>query len=223
MVSIHAPAWGATQASCVDASFNVSFNPRTRVGCDICGTFVAYIPTGFNPRTRVGCDPCRSLQGASPGGFNPRTRVGCDAGRVSALVDAAAVSIHAPAWGATKSSRTRRSHERGFNPRTRVGCDRHDRWIDRRQRGFNPRTRVGCDFLSEFVDTSHEEFQSTHPRGVRRQRPCPSFPWPWVSIHAPAWGATHGSRRPWPHGMRFQSTHPRGVRLHDIQTKHYYR
>ena len=122
-----------------------SFNPRTRVGCD---GFQGRGLTGqrcFNPRTRVGCDWDAGRKTRCDACFNPRTRVGCDAGRVSALVDAAAVSIHAPAWGATKSSRTRRSHERGFNPRTRVGCDRHDRWIDRRQRGFNPRTRVGCD------------------------------------------------------------------------------
>ena len=101
-----------------------SFNPRTRVGCD---GFQGRGLTGqrcFNPRTRVGCDWDAGRKTRCDACFNPRTRVGCDAGRVSALVDAAAVSIHAPAWGATKSSRTRRSHERGFNPRTRVESGR---------------------------------------------------------------------------------------------------
>ena len=168
MVSIHAPAWGATWVCRAGFGSRCSFNPRTRVGCD----------------RRTAGHVARQRQ----------------------------VSIHAPAWGATGRHRARLLL----------------------QDGFNPRTRVGCDFLSEFVDTSHEEFQSTHPRGVRRQRPCPSFPWPWVSIHAPAWGATRDQAGNPPQGtgfnprtrvgcdppntsrtlclMRFQSTHPRGVR-----------
>ena len=34
--------------------------------------------------------------------FNPRTRVGCDDQPCAALVPADDVSIHAPAWGATR-------------------------------------------------------------------------------------------------------------------------
>ncbi len=55
-------------------------------------------------------------------------------------------------------------------------------------------------------------FQSTHPRGVRPSRACPDpRPWP-VSIHAPAWGATSGGGRMSEEIFKFQSTHPRGVR-----------
>ena len=81
----------------------------------------------------------------------------------------AAVSIHAPAWGATREQyRDRSRTAAGFNPRTRVGCDpttmrRYDGGC-----GFNPRTRVGCD-----------------------DHAPASIAWPiQVSIHAPAWGAT---------------------------------
>ena len=34
-----------------------------------------------------------------------------------------AVSIHAPAWGATSKQGDKQSSSLGFNPRTRVGCD----------------------------------------------------------------------------------------------------
>ncbi len=53
------------------------------------------------------------------------------------------VSIHAPVWGAT------------VNPL--VGLN---------SLCFNPRTRVGCD-ITPLHDRSTEEFQSTHPCGVR--------------------------------------------------------
>ena len=78
------------------------------------------------------------------------------------------------------------------------------------------------------------QFQSTHPRGVRRTPSVPDRGRAPVSIHAPAWGATPGTIKPVP-GVtgfnprtrvgcdccvtpisaflaKFQSTHPRGVR-----------
>ena len=149
---------------------------------------------------------------AHAGRFNPRTRVGCDSisalsGRVDSLV-----SIHAPAWGATRLSSTSLTTSSRFNPRTRVGCD-----VD-----------------GQSLSSSGARFQSTHPRGVRHSRRpgyagrgAVSIHAPaWgatprrvleavvgvVSIHAPAWGATRRPGRQGP-GSRFQSTHPRGVRL----------
>ena len=56
---------------------------------------------------------------------------------------------------------------------------------------FNPRTRVGCD-----------------PEGSLEA--IKGF---FVSIHAPAWGATTGSMTSSTRKAKFQSTHPRGVRL----------
>ena len=54
-------------------------------------------------------------------------------------------------------------------------------------------------------------FQSTHPRGVRRTARLLDDRGFFISIHAPARGATH---RQTPHAVakQFQSTHPRGVR-----------
>ena len=211
-VSIHAPAWGATeipegvriQAEC--------FNPRTRVGCD--------------ERKRESSPADEMFQSTHPRGVRPV--------HGSGRLDDGSVSIHAPAWGATGHVFFTHVFTLRFNPRTRVGCDAQDfglifyqgpvsihapawgatpRWPpDRRQKRvsihapawgatllrsitfkvdacFNPRTRVGCDISFSI---------QVRPRAG-------------VSIHAPAWGATPRVL-PMMGGQEFQSTHPRGVR-----------
>ncbi len=100
------------------------------------------------------------------------------------------VSIHAPAWGATRAKRTRRRDFRRFNPRTRVGCD-----------------QLNYEHQKEFA-----QFQSTHPRGVRHCSPNILTNISEVSIHAPAWGATPQVLMELSLAYMFQSTHPRGVR-----------
>ena len=82
---------------------------------------------------------------------------------------------------------------------------------------FNPRTRVGCDVLCVLIGSAVSLFQSTHPRGVRRYVPYRLLWDDWVSIHAPAWGATRPKLFTMFKAMRFQSTHPRGVRRRFIQ------
>ena len=77
------------------------------------------------------------------------------------------ISIHAPARGATQDPRDRRYRDGYFNPRTREGCDGRKQVGNGRRGNFNPRTREGCD-VCRFVNVPHaDEFQSTHPRGVR--------------------------------------------------------
>ena len=56
------------------------------------------------------------------------------------------------------------------------------------------------------------EFQSTHPRGVRRDAGFTGVHSILVSIHAPAWGATSFIVSTRTARAMFQSTHPRGVR-----------
>ena len=165
-----------------------SFNPRTRMGCDACYRSVGRAVRGFNPRTRMGCDQPLLRFRAIPVCFNPRTRMGCDFRHVVqidfiqsfnprtrmgcdesllALGRGGAVSIHAPAWGATQLNnrntealKFQSTHPHGvrpttsitiaipinsFNPRTRMGCDLIH-CIQSFQTGcFNPRTRMGCD------------------------------------------------------------------------------
>ncbi len=83
------------------------------------------------------------------------------------------VSIHAPAWGAT-------------------------RWLPvslaPSRRGFNPRPRMGGDLPARLWRQSARAFQSTPPHGGRLTRPDAGREGAVVSIHAPAWGATAALR-----------------------------
>ena len=99
-----------------------------------------------------------------------------------------------------------------FNPRTRTGCDlgldvlpfyalqfqsTHPHGV-RLIRPchqapfpcFNPRTRTGCDTGATHVVRSPTKFQSTHPHGVRLLLSYSKNKVLFVSIHAPARGAT---------------------------------
>ena len=142
VVSIHAPAWGATTGEDKNTLSGERFNPRTRMGCDAADVLL-YLTFCFNPRTRMGCDFAI-----------PNTNI------------IYYVSIHAPAWGATHTLR----------PSARL----------------RPR------------------FQSTHPHGVRLGV-ASSDTKDVVSIHAPTWGATYERNATYKARM-FQSTHPHGVR-----------
>ena len=84
------------------------------------------------------------------------------------------VSIHAPAWGATIIRQSNKRGEGMFqstHPRG-VRRGRHGA-TGRRLCGFNPRTRVGCD---------PQAIRIVIGRVMGDEN---------VSIHAPAWGATH--------------------------------
>ena len=174
LVSIHAPAWGATGHAGWARPCCRSFNPRTRVGCDLLALTPYRFLRCFNPRTRVGCDTPAFRACPSRPGFNPRTRVGCDADGFSVKPTTKLVSIHAPAWGATGHAGWARPCCRSFNPRTRVGCDLLALTPYRFLRCFNPRTRVGCDSPCGPLAPIFTQFQSTHPRGVRPS--CPQLP-----------------------------------------------
>ena len=166
----------------------------------------------FNPRTRAGCDDEGWVGSRSNETFQSTHPRGVRPGRASRDKGLRGLSIHAPARGAT----TKRSN---YNNNSNT---------------FNPRTRAGCDGASNSKSASHQGFQSTHPRGVRRN-------WPHsfrndsgfqsthprgvrlyegdvvkvgmdLSIHAPARGATRIPLSGAQKGFDFQSTHPRGVR-----------
>ena len=146
---------------------------------------------------------------------------------------AAGVSIHAPAWGATRSCGRRVTGTSSFNPRTRVGCDLFCVMYMRFVFSFNPRTRVGCDpspdEVQRYCDVSihapawgatqhrcgrdHADHVSIHAPawGATRAGDTPRGRGR-VSIHAPAWGATVMLMTATPRRRLFQSTHPRGVR-----------
>ena len=148
-VSIHAPAWGATFTRSPFCNFFQSFNPRPRVGGD--GTTRFVIRRGGK------------FQSTPPRG-----------GRLAQLPHRQAernVSIHAPAWGATGDEwRKRRAHLLFQSTPPRGG------------RRDVPRLRSGIDSVSIHAPAwgatvllsgaarAPVVFQSTPPRGGRLGR-----------------------------------------------------
>ena len=125
IISIHAPARGATGASSSRCSRINYFNPRSREGSDIICEIINVLIQYFNPRSREGSDPFarqlseelryfnpRSREGSDVSlpinvtlfiYFNPRSREGSDVITAKRLIRSFAISIHAPARGATDS------------------------------------------------------------------------------------------------------------------------
>ena len=173
---------------------------RRRRGKPACGS------DGFNPRPRVGCDLPVRRRAMRFYRFNPRTRVGCDLRRKHGVIHIQRVSIHAPAWGATRPSRPASTCCASFNPRTRVGCDFLTPPPASPTRSFNPRTRVGCDFITCNERLAHDVVSIHAPAwGATRPQGGPGVAG-WVSIHAPAWGATLPQDR-LTHGLSHVSIH----------------
>ena len=144
-VSIHAPAWGATPNG-----------GETNMYPD---WFQSTHPHGVRPKCITIIYGTREFQSTHPHGVR---HIGSSTGVVTINV-----SIHAPAWGATSSTRKK-------SPKYLVSIHAPawgatsvtlPYWVERR--GFNPRTRMGCDLVRD--------------RNIQT---------PSVSIHAPAWGAT---------------------------------
>ena len=169
----------------------VGFNSRSRMGSDLIQLLDLKGLPRFNSRSRMGSDAASRqnqyqlymFQFTLPHGerrlppwpiwpplcFNSRSRMGSDLqGLASArFMD---VSIHAPAWGATGHC----------DSRAYFGAC------------FNSRSRMGSDAASRQNRYQFYMFQFTLPHGERHNTPHSPFTGLFVSIHAPAWGATSG-------------------------------
>ena len=189
----------------------IGFNPRTRKGCDAVQRTIKRHRSGFNPRTRKGCDDwfleqlgyTHKFQSTHPQGVRHRALIPLEVLQLVSIhapargatlpglpgIRTKAVSIHAPARGATfpvlryfLSGLFQSTHPQGVRPIT---------WLLRCMHScFNPRTRKGCDFTSPPSSIQPPVFQSTHPQGVRPHIPHFDNVLTYVSIHAPARGAT---------------------------------
>ena len=169
-VSIHAPAWGATpccRSSIRRPPWFQSTHPR---GVRLGG------PAGHAPLGRR-VSIHAPAWGATPApretlspqmqfqSTHPRgVRLGGPAGHAPL---GRRVSIHAPAWGATPAPRETLSPQMQFQSTHPRGVRRPPRARAGGRVGFNPRTRVGCDLRFNVAPMQRDEFQSTHPRGVR--------------------------------------------------------
>ena len=187
-VSIHAPTWGATK--------------RVNLITEETG-FQSTHPHGVRPRPHIGWFGSLVSIHAPTWGATAAAHIPVDLGQVSIhaptwgatvipVVRTAFhfVSIHAPTWGATHGSRMRCARTPCFNPRTHMGCDRKILKAPDSPPCFNPRTHMGCDSNAGFLMPSRQEFQSTHPHGVRPKTAMGIVIDVPVSIHAPTWGAT---------------------------------
>jgi len=216
-VSIHAPAWGATQRmGYLTTGSTVSIHAPAWGATYMLKQSMLWLHVVSIHAPAWGATFCAHMiqrpyefQSTRPRGARPDT--------LPAVRGKGGVSIHAPAWGATRFGRNPRRAGKGFNPRARVGRDRFCNWSRIYWHCFNPRARVGRD--TNKTNAIYSPVQ--------------------VSIHAPAWGAT--DRRDVPAGfghgfnprarvgrdvtssaiplvlVRFQSTRPRGARLDTIR------
>ena len=148
LVSIHAPAWGATCRAAGGGNRVSGFQSTLPRGERRLRVQRVIVSRCFNPRSRVGSDELRIKEG------KPYL-----------------VSIHAPAWGATWPCR------RAFSARSLVsihapawGATAHPGPDVAHGGRFNPRSRVGSDGSDGFKSRYRHRFQSTLPRG---ERPLP--------------------------------------------------
>ena len=190
IISIHAPAWGAT---------NVSMNSWRS-------------PTYFNPRSRMGSDGWRRMS-------ERRLSISIHAPAWGATEQFRShppvihISIHAPAWGATRLDATSARLPGNFNPRSRMGSDLEGvghlvadelEFQSTLPHGERPNSYGTSIRRSIFQSTlPHGErpasvpncgrlliFQSTLPHGERHNESRVGPAMLEISIHAPAWGAT---------------------------------
>ena len=159
------------------------------MGSDYAREHLRLSPPYFNPRSRVGSDHNSLSIRRNWKHFNPRSRVGSDRlilrfhGKSVISIHAPAwgatksvcpvlyrqeISIHAPAWGATSTSDASQRLSAYFNPRSRVGSDLAvPCQACSVESDFNPRSRVGSDLYRLVAAHNAIEFQSTLPRGER--------------------------------------------------------
>jgi len=187
LVSIHAPAWGATDgirdiSNYLSVSIHAPAWGATQSRCHATsGKYVSIHAPAWGAT-------CSDVRGRSVlQRFNPRTRMGCDVGS-RRWKSWACVSIHAPAWGATQSS-TLPSQSAMFQSTHPHGVRRPADVLRPQALSFNPRTRMGCDSMPPGI------LCATHSFNPRTRMGCDVFlpshnRCDVVSIHAPAWGAT---------------------------------
>ena len=231
LISIHAPAWGATHIDFAGAGNNLFQSTLPRGERRSLKYFVLGV-LHFNPRSRVGSD--------LPGVFcPPETGISIHAPAWGATVfqplkfRGKFISIHAPAWGATTNNTTGYKggkisiHAPAWGATVRLddpaqnhqisihapawGATSNDNDSRVLHGHFNPRSRVGSDHRilrshqpGEMISIHAPAWGATHPLAKKATSAE-------ISIHAPAWGATRWFLRFRLH-LSFQSTLPRGER-----------
>ena len=168
VVSIHAPAWGATLGGENRFHDYTSFNPRARVGRDAApesppltmSKFQSTRPRGARPETLSWSSYLsQSFQSTRPRGARHTL--------YARETTTSLVSIHAPAWGAT------------------IAHSQDIAVVD-----VSIHAPAWGATAARVIGVEAPLFQSTRPRGARQLQREILSDWDIVSIHAPAWGAT---------------------------------
>ena len=189
IVSIHAPARGATRCAASRWHPLGRFNPRARTGRDAWAA-------------RPYFESAVSIHAPARGATT----------RAQSSRDEFKVSIHAPARGATSTAMRSPGCTTSFNPRARTGrdhCAALPRWLSHVFQSTRPHGArledIGPPVIAGAVsihapargattDTCnyvfYKQFQSTRPHGARRSMSLDPSSAVAVSIHAPARGAT---------------------------------
>jgi len=187
-VSIHAPAWGATERLRLNQA-QLAFQSTRPRGAR--RTYLHYALEGglFQSTRPRGARRYWLLQLHSPPKrFNPRARVGRDS------------SIHVNLQDRKKFQSTR---PRGARPLTSSGV--------LVSLGFNPRARVGRDEVCRVRCQYRPGFQSTRPRGARPGLEILGYDLTEFQSTRPR-GARHFVKIVFYIFAMFQSTRPRGAR-----------
>ncbi len=226
------PRGARRQCLRVAVRVNVSFNPRARVGRDTLFITRARICSRFNPRARVGRDATLHAGLSTVGEFQSARPRGARRQFCGGQGWIAAVSIRAPAWGATRyfcvtpagttfqsarprgarpwSVRDRFITEKFQSARPR-GARREQPDLGLGHGGFNPRARVGRDAYHADGATRWQEFQSARPRGARRKLPAVFVTCGMFQSARPR-GARPSNASSTERPNLFQSARPRGAR-----------
>ena len=189
LISIHAPAWGATiyvNTEDVEAIFQSTLprgeRPATFPEDTANGKFQSTLPRGERLRVRTPLFSARTFQSTLPRGERLQ--------QIAINRYCCVISIHAPAWGATCKTQKRATSVLNFNPRSRVGSDNYQPRQQQRQQDFNPRSRVGSDWLWREHQTRVYHFNPRSRVGSDYWGDRMTKVELNISIHAPAWGAT---------------------------------
>ena len=167
LISIHAPARGATSTICQSFEmFRISIHAPAR-GATIQNNTAVCRRYHFNPRSRKGSDVGMLNPFPPTPNFNPRSRKGSDRFRPQILPHSS-ISIHAPPRGATFFKLFRGSANNQFQSTLPQGERRQTLVLPVAINShFNPRSRKGSDDPLVNYDLTIT-----------------------ISIHAPARGAT---------------------------------
>ena len=210
-VSIHAPAWGATTRRRLWRGFFLFQFTRQHGARPTRPTRGSQTHAFQFTRQHGARLSAPAKARPSTRRFNSRASMGRDRRwRLRGVDDA--VSIHAPAWGATGSGILAGTEVSGFNSRASMGRDTTNPSLNNFERLFQFTRPHGARPALESSTSSWSLFQFTRPHGARQGAARRQARADQVSIHAPAWGATGvGIALPAP-VKAFQFTRPHGAR-----------